>query len=199
MIKGWSTNHPLILVALIYFVRLENAIAMKQREILVLALMLIALAGLACSSRDDDAIGESPVATPTVSTVAAPLTSTTSSPLSPAANIPATAGTARGKLIIQDKPADGVILYLAETVKDDSGQEVFVSMSRTSSPKAITDNEGNFSFSNVAPGKYGLVLDTVIDSYLLYYPGTEKVVLVVITAEGPTDLGTLSYEQLPLP
>ena len=109
-------------------------------------------------------------------------------------------GAVNGRLLEADKPAPNVILYLAEVVKDDSGKEMVVSYDRVTSPNTTTDDQGNFVFVNVKAGRYGLILDTVIDSYFLHYPGgTNEQILFSVETNQETDLGELNYDSLPLP
>ena len=63
-----------------------------------------------------------------------------------------------GRFLGDSKPVPNAILYLAEVKKGENGQELMAAYSEISSPRAYTDRDGQFVFSNVPPGKYGLVL-----------------------------------------
>jgi hypothetical protein len=92
-----------------------------------------------------------------------------------------------------------VTLYLAETIKDNTGREVVAAMDRVRSPRTVTDDQGRFVFPNISPGNYGLVLDYVFESYLLLKPDSQEALLIEVSAEKQIDLGTLLYDSLPLP
>jgi hypothetical protein len=97
------------------------------------------------------------------------------------------------------RPAVNIPIYLAEALKDVGGIERVASYSPIDSPRSITDAEGRFWFYNVKPGRYGLILDAVIQGFLLSKPGTDESLLIDTTAGQTTDLGNLSYESLPFP
>lgn len=96
------------------------------------------------------------------------------------------------------RPVANVPIYLAEALKDAGGIERVASYSPIESPRSVTDAEGRFWFYNIKPGRYGLILDAVIQGFLLSKPGTDESLLVEATAGQITDLGNLSYESLPL-
>lgn len=96
------------------------------------------------------------------------------------------------------RPVANVPIYLAQALKDVGGIERVASYSPIESPRSVTDSEGRFWFYNIKPGRYGLILDAVIQGFLLSKPGTDESLLVEATAGQITDLGNLSYESLPL-
>ena len=149
------------------------------------------------------AVGQtSPVATPTPQVSQSIASSPVSTPKGTPESQPGT-GTVVGVLLVkagnEATPVSNQILYLAEVIKNEQGEDSFAAMDRANSPKAITDNQGHFLFVNVPPGNYGLVLDTISNSYLLLQPGSEDAVLVKATADSTIDLGTLEYDSLPIP
>ncbi len=97
------------------------------------------------------------------------------------------------------KPVGGQTLYLARVIVGSDGQERAASFSQQTAPRARTDDQGAFRFVNVPPGRYGLVIDIVIESYLLNDPTSGASLL--LTVEGPqvVDLGELAFTTLPLP
>lgn len=97
------------------------------------------------------------------------------------------------------RPIAHVSIYLAEALKDAAGIERVASYSPMDSPRAFTDAEGRFWFYNVKPGRYGLILDAVVQGFLLSKPGTEESLLIDAKAGQITDLGNLSYDSLPVP
>ena len=64
---------------------------------------------------------------------------------------------------------------------------------------AYTDDGGHFVFEGLASGRYGLILDIVMGSFLLYQEGTPNAILFEITDGEITDLGSLEFSELPLP
>ena len=133
---------------------------------------------------------------PSSGDTATPVILATSGP--PPSPGPAT-GVVTGRVFADDKPVTNGILWLAEVVKDGKGVERIAGYSRDSSPRALIDSEGRFYFSNVSPGKYGLVLDLVVATYLLHVPGTEKQLLFEVKAGEEVDLEDLDYDSLPVP
>ncbi len=95
-------------------------------------------------------------------------------------------------------PYTGAILYLAKTIVDSNGNESFIAMDRINSPRTIADENGQFIFSDVPEGNYGLVLDVIRDSYFLHYPETNEPILVSINDDKPVDLGELVFDNLPV-
>ncbi|MEJ2305014.1 MAG: hypothetical protein P8Y14_26120 [Anaerolineales bacterium] len=109
------------------------------------------------------------------------------------------AGRVSGRILRGKDPAGDITLYLAEVLKDSQGNELIASFSKADSPRTNTDPEGYFTFINIAPGKYGLVLDTVVDSYLLHYPDNDKEIIIAVEKGKEVNIGEISYDTLPLP
>ncbi len=95
-------------------------------------------------------------------------------------------------------PVPGQQLYLADLLKDANGVELVASYSQTTSPRAFTDAAGRFVFHNVKPGRYTLFLDTVVQSYILLKPGTQDNIFIEVAAAQTADVGTLTYDALPV-
>lgn len=99
----------------------------------------------------------------------------------------------------ENRTVPEVKLYLAPAIKDEKGQEAFVGFDRQSPLQSITDSQGCFAFYDIPVGRYGLVLDDIISSYLLMRPDGQDAMLVVITDETTLqDLGQLIYDSLPV-
>ncbi len=130
--------------------------------------------------------GEAPTAQPLVSPTALPEPKSDS-------------GHVTGTLLQNGEPARNAILYLAEVIEDDQGQERVASYDRVNSPKSVTDSQGNFAFTDIPPGKYGLVLDVVVSSYLLLDPETGEQFLFTVKGGEVTALGEMDHEDLPIP
>lgn len=112
-------------------------------------------------------------------------------------------GAVTGALFLQTgdglQPVVDVKLAIGETLSDDEGTERIVAYDPSAAPVAYTDTGGRFRFEDVQAGRYGLVLDLVMGSFLLYQEGTENAILFEITEGETTDLGNLNYTELPLP
>jgi hypothetical protein len=108
-------------------------------------------------------------------------------------------GIVTGFLLIQGKPVVDVSVYLADLLKDDQGNDSIASYDRANSPRAFTDIEGKFVFANIEPKKYGLILDVVLNSYLLSHPKGSGPIFITVEAGKIVDLGKLDYTELPLP
>jgi len=108
-------------------------------------------------------------------------------------------GAVTGILLDNNRPRPDAIIYLANVVTDEQGREMVASYDRSSSPRFDTDSLGRFVFSNVPPGRYGLILDTVVSAYLLHQPNEDIPLLFTINADELEDIGELDYDDLPLP
>ena len=104
-----------------------------------------------------------------------------------------------GRLTEKGKPVVDATIYLADVRTDESGEYQVAAYSRSSSPRAYTDTDGQFVFANIAPGNYCLVLDNNGNFIILNIPGEEadQALKFVTEAGEVTDLGTLDYEDLP--
>jgi hypothetical protein len=94
---------------------------------------------------------------------------------------------------------ENVPLFLAEILADENGVPRVASINRTGSPRTATDSKGQFIFSEVPPGNYGIVLDIVVKAYLLPKPDTEEDLIISVSAGEVIDLGTLAYNASILP
>jgi hypothetical protein len=108
-------------------------------------------------------------------------------------------GTVVGTILVNGKPVGNLMIYLGEVLADDQGVERVASYGRSSSPRAYTNSEGRFVFSEIELGKYGLILDTVLSSFLLFEPDGEDPLLVQVTANEQADVGEIDYDELPIP
>lgn len=104
-----------------------------------------------------------------------------------------------GKISIRSKPVAGEILFLGTVLSDPvSGKELAVSLDKSNAPKSVTNSEGVFIFKNLPAGKYGLMLISGMDSFLLLYPKTQDAILLDVSDHNIYDLGLLDYDDLPL-
>ena len=105
----------------------------------------------------------------------------------------------KGVLLYNSKPVSGTILYLSKVVRSEDGGVGVVAFDRKDPTKTYTNAEGEFVFYNIPPGEYGLVIDTVVASYLLSYPDGEAEILLDLSSGDEVDLETLDYDNLPIP
>ena len=108
-------------------------------------------------------------------------------------------GVVVGTIQVNNEPIPNLTIYLAEVLIDGEDQERVASYDRVNSPRAFTDEEGQFVFADINPGKYGLVLDTVLSSYLLHLPQEEIPLVISVEAGEQTSVELLNYDFLPLP
>lgn len=97
------------------------------------------------------------------------------------------------------QPVAEIKLAIGETLSDDEGTERVVAYDPSTAPITYTDASGRFVFEDLQSGRYGLILDMVLSSFLLYQEGTLNPILFAITDGETTDLGSLEYSELPLP
>ena len=104
-----------------------------------------------------------------------------------------------GVVQVNGEPVPNLTIYLAEVLTDGEGLERVASYDRINSPKAYTDESGQFVFSEIRPGRYGLVLDTVLSAYLLHLPQEDAALVIGVEAGEQTEIEVLDYDSLPLP
>lgn len=103
----------------------------------------------------------------------------------------------KGTLLYNGKPVSGTLLYLSEIIYGSNGKK-WVRFNRLSNNRTSTDKQGNFIFYNIPPGEYGLVLDTIVNSYLLSRPSGSEIVIELEKGD-QINLGVLDYADLPIP
>ncbi len=109
-------------------------------------------------------------------------------------------GTVSGVLQVQGKPVKvGTLLYLGTFLKDSRGIEYTAVVDQAKSPKTYTDENGHFSFVNLPPGRYSLILNNIVNQYLLFKPDSSDYIAIDLSEGASIDLGTLDYQSLPIP
>ena len=109
-------------------------------------------------------------------------------------------GVVKGKLLRGDQPSapvKGAVLYLAEVAKTSDGKAFMVKLDKSNSPKAVTDEAGEFAFTEVPANDYGLVLDLMTSVIALRDPVSSGDLLIQVTGDGVYDFGQLVYQDLP--
>jgi hypothetical protein len=104
-----------------------------------------------------------------------------------------------GILSENGKPLANATIYLADVLQDDdTGEFQVASYSRETSPRATVDQNGQFVFADIKPGKYSLIVDNFSTYFSLFEPAdSEKPLIFSVEPGKTTDLGALDYEDLP--
>jgi len=115
----------------------------------------------------------------------------------PAPTINPSLAQVKGTFHLEKPPSIPYVLYLAPTVKDSKGQEIVFNFDRNIAIPAVPDNQGDFNFVNVPPGRYGMIFDLIATSYLMTVPGKQETLLITVNGNETVDLGRLNYEAPP--
>lgn len=97
----------------------------------------------------------------------------------------------------EKKPIANAPLYLGDVLKANTGMEAMVKIDRNVSPKADVDAQGNFVFTDVPAGRYGLMLDTPRGTLLLNNPdpnAKSKNMIIEVKGGDTVNLGNLEYD-----
>lgn len=166
-----------------------------RRVCIICALVFAVLSISACQNQ-----GSSQASTPVV-IVLTPEATGVSLPATPSGPTPSAdqVGTVTGQLIRLSKGQPSaepleLRLYLGTIYLAENGKEALVGANRETSPLAITDLQGNFTFTNILPGRYGLMIDTPDGLLLLNEPKSGGDLVVTVKAGEAFQLGRLEYE-----
>lgn len=91
-------------------------------------------------------------------------------------------------------PLIGANVYLGEILSSTEGVEGLVKLDKTSAPKAMVNGLGQFAFTDVPPGRYGLMLDLPEGAILLNNPDNGGDMIVEIVGGDVDELGDLTYD-----
>jgi hypothetical protein len=95
-------------------------------------------------------------------------------------------------------PIKNTNIFLSPILKDKNGVERVAQFDRAQCPFTQTDEQGNFTFTNVPAGRYVIILDEVVQSFLLSETSSAYTLMLTATAGKTTDLKTLHYHTLPV-
>jgi hypothetical protein len=102
--------------------------------------------------------------------------------------------------LLRGDPPEAVrpgLLYLGQVVTDSEGNAIMTSVDKQVAPKTAAGPSGQFTFTNVPPGQYALVLDLISSSIVLRDPSSAEDLLIDVVAGQIIDLGRLVYTDLP--
>nr|WP_139088799.1 carboxypeptidase-like regulatory domain-containing protein [Oscillochloris trichoides] len=107
----------------------------------------------------------------------------------------ATTGVVHGYLYNQmtNEPLyDGVMIYLSRLIPTDNQEMDAVSFDKSTDPFIDPDIEGGFAFSDVPPGRYGIVVQAPLNQYLTRYANDQtKDVIITVEAGQSVDVGRI--------
>lgn len=89
------------------------------------------------------------------------------------------------------EPVSQVDLYLTTLIRTAEGKEILAALDVASDPRAFTDREGVFLFTEIVPETYGLAIVCPTGSFLLREPDTGGDLLITAEAGALIDLGIL--------
>ncbi|MBN1452884.1 MAG: hypothetical protein JW963_17835 [Anaerolineales bacterium] len=90
-----------------------------------------------------------------------------------------------------EDPLAGRTIYLATIITSNDGLMEMARFDITTAPQAITDENGQFTFTNVEPGRYGAILGGAINDYLLADFRTQEEVVFTLEPNQVLDLGEI--------
>lgn len=90
-------------------------------------------------------------------------------------------------------PLAGAPLYLGTILTNPQGENRVVELEKGTAPKTNADSQGRFVFTNIPPGRYGLMLDAPFGTLLLNDPKTGGDLIVEVVGGKVVDLGQLEY------
>lgn len=93
------------------------------------------------------------------------------------------------------EPVSEVDLYLTTLIRTEEGKEILAALDTASDPRAFSDEEGVFLFTEISPETYGLAIVCPTGSFLLREPDTGEALLTIAEAGAVIDLGTLYVPQ----
>lgn len=107
-------------------------------------------------------------------------------------------GTVSGRILnssnapTEPRPIIQLPLYLGEVIESDQGIEGLAGLSKSSAPQTMMDEQGNFAFVDILPGRYTLWLDSPRGAVLLNQPSGESMIIEIAGGD-MVELGELVY------
>ena len=110
-----------------------------------------------------------------------------------------TLGVVKGELYLKGEPVNKALLFLSDVFKDNQGNDSVVSIDFNTKNRAITKQDGSFTFVNIPQKHYALVLVVMPNSFVLLDPKTQASMIVDVKAGEIVSIGKLDYDDLPIP
>lgn len=173
--------------------RLARSLFVRYGCQLIIGLALGLAVSIAACSRGTPEPFNSPLGMAFTSPVLTPRSSEGRADSLPVSTPLPTMGNVMGLLQIagSGEPASGAELYLGSLIGESEGYPL-VTLNQDSAPRAITDETGRFTFVNVPPGTYGLIVWSPISSLLVSDPETGYSLFITVEPDKTTDLGELT-------
>lgn len=106
-----------------------------------------------------------------------------------------TFGAVKG-IIISEVSEDriGIVIYLGQVIEDSNGQSLAV-LNTDNAPVANYDSiSGEFSFSDVPPGNYSLIIHEVVFGGQAYVDEEGKLVIISVNQGSVKDVGNVKFD-----
>jgi hypothetical protein len=165
---------------------------------LLLASFLVAACGGTGTAAPGTGVGgevtSSPLETPAGTTAESPLP--TPGPGLPDWDARPASGTAnlRGSLVLTEQSILLGELFLARAMPTDNPEVYLLELDEKTAPRAMIDRAtGQFLFTNVEPGTYGLIVWEPMSSAAVNDPETGQTLYIQLTSDEVTDVGTLTF------
>ena len=100
----------------------------------------------------------------------------------------------RGSLVLTDRTILLGELFLAKAMPTDNPEVYLLELDEKTAPRAMIDRAtGQFLFTNVEPGTYGLIVWEPMSSASVNDPKTGQTLYIQLTSDEVTDVGTLTF------
>ncbi len=116
----------------------------------------------------------------------------------PTPTIDPTLGIVKGELYLRGEPVERALLFLSDVYQDNLGNDSVVSIDYNTKIRAITREDGAFTFVNIPLGRYALVIVEIPNSFLLLEPETQGAMVIVVSGNETISMGRLNYDDLPV-
>jgi hypothetical protein len=109
-----------------------------------------------------------------------------------------TLGNVQGEIYLKGQPVNKALLFLSDVLQDKQGNDSVVSVDLNTKNRVETNPDGSFTFVNIPPQRYALVLVVMPHSYVLLKPDTQDAMVLEVKAGETVSMGRLDYDDLPI-